>query len=64
MPCAHGGYKASFEACFMELGHLQKHNFQQCTIFHGAVGKQQKKSWPCIILRQFHNASSLGSFPD
>ena len=26
-PHAHGGYKASFEACFMDLGCLEKHNF-------------------------------------
>ena len=27
MPCAHGGYQASFEACFVDLGCLEKHNF-------------------------------------
>ena len=26
-PYAHGGYKASFEACFVDLGCLEKHNF-------------------------------------
>ena len=25
--CAHGGYEASFEACFVDLGCLEKHNF-------------------------------------
>ena len=25
--CAHGGYKASFEACLVDLGGLEKHNF-------------------------------------
>ena len=24
--CAHGGYKASFEACFVDLGGLEKHS--------------------------------------
>ena len=24
---AHGGYKASFEACFVDIGCLEKHNF-------------------------------------
>ena len=27
--CAHSGYKASFEACLVNLGGLEKHNFQQ-----------------------------------
>ena len=27
--CARGGYKASFEACLVDLGGLEKHNFQQ-----------------------------------
>ena len=26
MLCAHGGYEASFEACFVDLGCLEKHN--------------------------------------
>ena len=26
-PCPHGGYKASFEANFVDLGCIEKHNF-------------------------------------
>ena len=28
MLCAHGSYKGSFEACFVDLGCLEKRNFQ------------------------------------
>ena len=32
MLCAHGGYKASFEACFVGLGCLEKHNFSSALL--------------------------------
>ena len=41
--CAHGGYKASFEACLMDLGGLEK---------------QQKASWHGVVLRQFSQGFS------
>ena len=31
-PCAHSGYKASFEACFVDLGHLEKQNFSSALL--------------------------------
>ena len=55
--CTHGGYKASFKACLLDLGWLEKH-----TIFNSAVGKQQKPSLHGVV--NSHKASPSGLFLD
>ena len=57
--CAHSGYKAGFEACLMDLGCLEKHNFQQ----HCWKTAESVTAWrgsPSILTRLLH----LGPFSD
>ena len=54
MFCAHSDYEASFEACFMDLGCLEKQ------FFNSAVGKQQKASRHIAVNSLCHS----GPFPD
>ena len=56
--CAHGGYKANFEACFVDLGCLEKHNFS--TVLLENSRKHGKRDFPSILIRLLH----FGSFPD
>ena len=64
MLCAHGSYKDSFDACFVDLGCLEKHNFSTALLqnsrnHHGIKQfsvNSQKAS--CFLLLH------LGSFPD
>ena len=46
-PHAHGGYKASFEACSVDLGWLGKQ------FFDNVVRKQQKASRRSVVLCEF-----------
>ena len=55
VPYAHGGYKTSFEACFLDLGCLEKHIF-----FNSTFGKRQKTTSSV----DFHKVSSVQSFSD
>ena len=56
-PCsAHGGYKASIEACFMDLGCFEKHTFSTALL-----EKKQKAEWHIAWFSiNFHKASPLG----
>ena len=57
--CAHGSYKASFEACFVDLGCLEKHTFSKVLLETAETITAQCGS-PSILIRLLH----LGSFPD
>ena len=57
--CAHGGYKASFEACLVDLGGLEKHNFQQ-RCWKTAESVTAWRGFPSILTRLLHS----GPFSD
>ena len=50
--CAHGGYKASFEACFVDLKCFEKHNFSTALF-------ENSRKHPGIAV-SFHKALPLG----
>ena len=54
-PHAHGGYKASFEACFVDLGWLEKHNFSTTLLENSR--KHHGVAWFFV---NSHKASPLG----
>ena len=54
-PYAHGGYKASFEACFVDLGCLAKHNFSTTLLENSK--KHHSIAW---FFMNSHKASPLG----
>ena len=57
--CACSGYKASFEACLVDLGCLEKHNFQQCC-WKTAESVTAWRGSPSILTRLLHS----GPFSD
>ena len=54
-PCAHGGYKASYDACFMDIRCLQKHYFNSAQFFTVLLKNSRKiMAWhqsPWILIR-------------
>ena len=53
--CARGGYKASFEACLVDLGGLEKHNFSTALLENSR--KRHGMAWFSV---NSHKASPLG----
>ena len=53
--CARGGYKARFEACLMDLGGLEKHNFLIALLEN--IRKRHSMAWFSV---NSHKASPLG----
>ena len=53
--CARGGYKTSFEACLVDLGGLEKHNFSIAL-----SENSRKRHGMALFSVNFHKASSLG----
>ena len=53
--CAHGGYKATFEACFVGLGCLEKHNFSSALLENSR--EHHGIAWFSV---NSHKASPLG----
>ena len=51
--CASSGYKASFEACLVDLGGLEKHNF------NSAIGNSRKHHSMAWFSVNSHKASPL-----
>ena len=53
--CARDGYKASFEACLVDLGGLEKHNFSTALLENSR--KRHSMAWFSV---NSHKASPLG----